>query len=104
VAVHRRNQARDEEGHCGLLCGRTASAGEAEDEIPTPNYRGLETVRHDRRRIGFPLVRAFPVLMDDSALDLQYRQNAERILLQSVAASTMSGTLPPLHWATTSGG
>ena len=63
-------------------------------KFPTPNYRGLETapgmivVASD-----FRWVRAFPVLMDDSALDLQYRQNAERILLQSVAASTMSAHL-----------
>jgi 5,6-dimethylbenzimidazole synthase len=31
--------------------------------------------------------------MDGSPLDLQYRENAERILLQSVAASTMSAHL-----------
>ncbi|MGH9689105.1 MAG: nitroreductase family protein, partial [Candidatus Acidiferrales bacterium] len=35
----------------------------------------------------------FPVLNDGSALDRHYRQNAERILLQSVAASTMSAHL-----------
>jgi 5,6-dimethylbenzimidazole synthase len=33
------------------------------------------------------------VLMDGSPLDLQYHENAERILLQSVAASTMSAHL-----------
>ena len=41
----------------------------------------------------FRFVRAFPVLNDDSELDRLYRKNAERILLQSVAASTMSGHL-----------
>jgi len=63
-------------------------------KFPTPNYRGLETapgfivVAAD-----FRFIRAFPVLMDGSALDMQYRENAERILLQSVAASTMSAHL-----------
>ena len=33
------------------------------------------------------------MLNDESALDQLYRQNAERILLQSVAASTMSAHL-----------
>ncbi len=63
-------------------------------KFPTPNYAGLATapgfivVASD-----FRFIRAFPVLMDGSALDLQYRANAERILLQSVAASTMSAHL-----------
>jgi len=63
-------------------------------KFPTPNYRGLETapgfivVASD-----FRFTRAFPVLMDGSALDQQYHENAERILLQSVAASTMSAHL-----------
>jgi nitroreductase len=63
-------------------------------KFPTPNYRGLETapgfvvVAAD-----FRFVRAFPVLMDGSDLDRQYQANAERILLQSVAASTMSAHL-----------
>jgi nitroreductase len=63
-------------------------------KFPTPNYRGLEDAP------GFIVVasdfrwtRAFPVLMDGSALDKQYHENAERILLQSVAASTMSAHL-----------
>ncbi len=63
-------------------------------KFPTPNYRGLEDAP------GFIVVasdfrwtRAFPVLMDDSELDRQYHENAERILLQSVAASTMSAHL-----------
>ena len=34
-----------------------------------------------------------PVLMDGSDLDNKYQENAERILLQSVAASTMSAHL-----------
>jgi nitroreductase len=41
----------------------------------------------------FRWTRAFPVLNDGSALDRQYQENAERILLQSVAASTMSAHL-----------
>ena len=63
-------------------------------KFPTPNYRGLETapgfivVTAD-----FRFVRAFPVLLDGSDLDAQYQANAERILLQSVAASTMSAHL-----------
>jgi 5,6-dimethylbenzimidazole synthase len=63
-------------------------------KFPTPNYRGLETapglivVASD-----FRWTRAFPVLMDGSELDRKYHDNAERILLQSVAASTMSAHL-----------
>jgi 5,6-dimethylbenzimidazole synthase len=63
-------------------------------KFPTPNYRGLETAP------GFIVIasdfrwtRAFPVLQDGSDLDRQYHENAERILLQSVAASTMSAHL-----------
>ena len=63
-------------------------------KFPTPNYRGLEAapgfivVAAD-----FRFIRAFPVLLDGSDLDRQYQANAERILLQSVAASTMSAHL-----------
>lgn len=63
-------------------------------KFPTPNYRGLESapgmivITSD-----FRWTRAFPVLMDGSELDRQYHENAERILLQSVAASTMSAHL-----------
>ncbi len=64
-------------------------------KFPTPDYRGLATAP------GFIVVcsdmrwtRAFPVLQDDdSDLNRMYRENAERILLQSVAASTMSAHL-----------
>jgi 5,6-dimethylbenzimidazole synthase len=62
--------------------------------FPTPNYVGVKTapglvvIAAD-----FRFVRAFPVLNDDSALDRLYQQNAERILLQSVAAATMSAHL-----------
>jgi 5,6-dimethylbenzimidazole synthase len=62
--------------------------------FPTPNYSGVKTapglvvVCCDYR-----FVRAFPVLLDGSAEDKVYQQNAERILLQSVAASTMSAHL-----------
>lgn len=64
-------------------------------KFPTPDYKGLATacgmivVASD-----FRWVRAFPVLKDDdSPLNQMYYENAERILLQSVAASTMSAHL-----------
>lgn len=62
--------------------------------FPTPNYNGVKTapglivIAAD-----FRFVRAFPVLNDDSPTDRLYKQNAERILLQSVAASTMCAHL-----------
>ncbi len=63
-------------------------------KFPTPNYKGMGTapglilVAAD-----FRFIRAFPVLNDDSELDKLYKVNAERILLQSVAASVMSAHL-----------
>jgi len=64
-------------------------------KFPTPDYRGLATapgvivVASD-----FRWVKAFPVLKDDdSELNRMYKENAERILLQSVAAATMSAHL-----------
>lgn len=63
-------------------------------KFPTPDYRGLATapgfivVASD-----FRWVRAFPMLGDGSDLDRMYRENAERILLQSVAAGIMSAHL-----------
>lgn len=63
-------------------------------KFPTPDYRGLATapgmivVAAD-----FRWTRAFPVLNDGSELDVMYKENAERILLQSVAAATMSAHL-----------
>lgn len=63
-------------------------------KFPTPNYSGMKTapglivVAAD-----FRFVRAFPVLGDGSDLDRMYQANAERILLQSVAAATMSAHL-----------
>ncbi len=66
----------------------------AKMKFPTPDYRGLATAP------GFIVVcsdmrwkRAFPVLNDGSDLDRMYQENAERILLQSVAAATMSAHL-----------
>jgi len=63
-------------------------------KFPTPDYRGLATAP------GFIVVcsdmrwtNAFPVLNDGSDLDRMYHANAERILLQSVAAATMSAHL-----------
>jgi 5,6-dimethylbenzimidazole synthase len=63
-------------------------------KFPTPNYRGLESAPGFIVVVAdFRFMRAFPVLLDGSDLDKQYQQNAERILLQSVAASTMSAHL-----------
>jgi 5,6-dimethylbenzimidazole synthase len=63
-------------------------------KFPTPNYRGLATAPGFVVVVAdFRYVRAFPVLLDGSDLDKQYQVNAERILLQSVAASTMSAHL-----------
>jgi 5,6-dimethylbenzimidazole synthase len=63
-------------------------------KFPTPNYRGLETAPGFIVVVAdFRFVRAFPVLLDGSDLDRQYQANAERILLQSVAAATMSAHL-----------
>ena len=62
--------------------------------FPTPNYNGVKTAPGLIVVLAdFRFVRAFPVLNDGSELDRLYHQNAERILLQSVAASTMSAHL-----------
>jgi 5,6-dimethylbenzimidazole synthase len=66
-------------------------------KFPTPDYRGMATapglvvVATD-----FRFIRAFPVLREedpDSEVNRPYYENAERILLQSVAAATMSAHL-----------
>jgi 5,6-dimethylbenzimidazole synthase len=66
-------------------------------KFPTPNYHGIATapgvivVATD-----FRFIRAFPVLREedpDSDVNRPYYENAERILLQSVAAATMSAHL-----------
>lgn len=63
-------------------------------KFPAPDYRRLATapgfvvICADMR-----LVNAFPVLNDGSEPDRMDRENAERILLQSVAAATMSAHL-----------
>jgi 5,6-dimethylbenzimidazole synthase len=63
-------------------------------KFPTPNYRGLEDAPGFIVVVAdFRFMRAFPGFGDGSPLDLQYRENAERILLQSVAAATMSAHL-----------
>ena len=62
--------------------------------FPTPNYNGVKTAPGLIVIVAdFRFIKAFPVLNDGSALDRLYKQNAERILLQSVAASTMSAHL-----------
>jgi 5,6-dimethylbenzimidazole synthase len=62
--------------------------------FPTPNYNGVRTAPGLVVIVAdFRFIRAFPVLNDGSPIDRLYRQNAERILLQSVAASTMCAHL-----------
>ena len=62
--------------------------------FPTPNYNGVKTAPGLIVIVAdFRFIRAFPVLNDGTELDLLYKKNAERILLQSVAASTMSAHL-----------
>lgn len=59
-------------------------------KFPTPNYRGMRTAPGLIVVAGdFRFIRAFPVLNDGSETDRRYRVNAERILVQSIAASTM---------------
>ncbi|MDA1099638.1 MAG: nitroreductase family protein [Proteobacteria bacterium] len=68
--------------------------GKLKMKFPTPNYAGMKTAPGLIAVVGdFRYTRAFPVLGDGSALDRMYLQNAERILLQSVAAATMSAHL-----------
>jgi nitroreductase len=63
-------------------------------KFPTPNYSGMKTAPGFIAVVAdFRYVNAFPVLNDDSELDKMYHQNAERILLQSVAAATMTAHL-----------
>ena len=63
-------------------------------KFPTPDYRGLASAPGFIVVVSdFRWVKAFPVLNDGSALDAMYKENAERILLQSVAAATMSAHL-----------
>ena len=63
-------------------------------KFPTPDYRGLASAPGFVVVVSdFRWVKAFPVLNDGSDLDKMYKENAERILLQSVAASTMSAHL-----------
>ena len=63
-------------------------------KFPTPDYRGLaDAPGFIVIATDFRWVKAFPVLNDGSELDHMYRENAERILLQSVAAATMSAHL-----------
>lgn len=62
--------------------------------FPTPNYNGVKSAPGLIVVVAdFRFVQAFPILKDESELAHRYRQNAERILLQSVAASTMSAHL-----------
>jgi nitroreductase len=59
-------------------------------KFPTPNYKGMKTAPGLIVIVGdFRFIRAFPILHDDSEIARRYRTNAKRILVQSVAASTM---------------
>ncbi|MGH3201844.1 MAG: nitroreductase family protein [Streptosporangiaceae bacterium] len=63
-------------------------------KFPSPNYRGMATAPGLIVVVAdFRYIKAFPVLGDGSDLDQMYQANAERILLQSVAASTMAAHL-----------
>jgi len=69
-------------------------------KFPTPDYKGLATAPGFIVVVSdFRWVRSFPVLRDEhgviieSDLNRMYLENAERILLQSVAAATMSAHL-----------
>ena len=63
-------------------------------KFPTPNYKGMATAPGLIVVVAdFRFIRAFPVLNDGSELDQRYKQNAERILLQSLGASVMSAHL-----------
>ena len=63
-------------------------------KFPTPNYKGMKTAPGlIMVAADFRYIRAFPVLGDGSETDRLYKINAERILLQSVAASVMSAHL-----------
>jgi 5,6-dimethylbenzimidazole synthase len=63
-------------------------------KFPTPNYKGMKTAPGLIVVVAdFRYIRAFPVLNDGSEADRLYKVNAERILLQSVAASVMSAHL-----------
>lgn len=64
-------------------------------KFPTPNYAGLADAPGFIVVVAdFRYVKAFPVLRDDdSELNRMYVENAERILLQSLAAATMSAHL-----------
>ena len=63
-------------------------------KFPTPNYKGLQVLRFYCYLLWQRWTKAFPVLKNDnSELNKMYKENAERILLQSLAASTMSAHL-----------
>ncbi len=59
--------------------------------FPTPNYNGMKTAPGlIVALVDYRYVKAFPVLNDGSDLDRMYQENAQRILLQSLASSVMS--------------
>jgi len=62
--------------------------------FPTPNYKGVRSAPGLIVIVAdFRWARAFPGLGDGSDLDRTYKTNAERILVQSVAAATMAAHL-----------
>ncbi|MEE8523204.1 MAG: nitroreductase family protein [Thermoanaerobaculia bacterium] len=83
-----------------LLVSEQRSRADLRMKFPTPNYRFVATAPgFVMVATDFRLVRAFPVLRDPAVAAespdkaAMYRANAERILLQSVAAATMSAHL-----------
>jgi 5,6-dimethylbenzimidazole synthase len=63
-------------------------------KFPAPYSKGMKTAPGLIVVVGdFRVVRAIPVFNDGSDLDRRYQVNAERILLQSVAASAMCAHL-----------
>jgi nitroreductase len=86
--------ARVKETIGGLFVEEQQRRAKLQMGFPTPNYNGVKTAPGLIVVVAdFRFIRAFPVLNDHSDLDRLYQKNAERILLQSVAASTMSAHL-----------
>jgi 5,6-dimethylbenzimidazole synthase len=90
--VVREPQLKEQLG--GYFVAEATRRAKMKMKFPTPNYAGMKTAPGLIAVLtDFRFVRAFPVLNDGSELDAMYQANAERILLQSVAAATMSAHL-----------
>ncbi len=92
LALHRRHRSGPEEQDREYFREEQVARARLKMKFPTPDYRGLASAPASSCVASdFRWVKAFPVLNDGSELDKMYKENAERILLQSVAAATMSG-------------